>query len=49
MARTAQVARAMLRASGLQDDDFKKPLVGVAILGSRLVPATITSVTSRSM
>src|SRR3979490_2963975 len=23
-------ARAMLRASGLQDDDFKKPLVGVA-------------------
>src|SRR3981189_2490578 len=23
-------ARAMLRASGLQDDDFKKPLIGVA-------------------
>jgi len=23
-------ARAMLRACGLQDDDFKKPLIGVA-------------------
>jgi len=33
----------MLRASGLQDDDFKKPLVGVANTWIEIVRATITS------
>jgi len=33
--------RAMLRAVGLEDDDFKKPMVGIASTGSEVTPCNI--------
>lgn len=40
-------SRAMLRAVGFTDEDFRKPQVGIASTWSNLTPATCTSTASR--